>query len=368
MKELRKKKKIAFILPALNAGGAERVTLSIIKALDKEKYAPVLITFSQKGPLRNEIPSSVRLYSVDGIKLRYSVIRLMKLLAYLQVDCIFSTLDYMNFAILILKRLFRLKARIVIRESSTPSRFLERYPGYKARLYKLLYRLLYPGADLIIAQCDNMRQDLIKHFGIRPAKIVRIYNPVDTSVVLAKANAFFPEVYKHSKVNIVAVGRLAPAKGYDLLLKAFRCLLDYEPKAHLYIIGEGPLKTELTVLCRKLRLESKVSFLGYLDNPYPYIRHADLYVLSSRWEGFPNTLLEALVCGAKVVATDCDSGPREILGDEKYGMLAGIDELSLCRKMRQYLKADNRTSNRGSDFSLEKIIVKYQRAFDRVLS
>jgi len=370
MKEINKKikKKIAFILPSLNVGGAERVTLSIIKALDKDKYTPILITFNSKGPLHKEIPSSVRLYSVEGMRLRYSIIRLVKLIVHLQADCIFSTLGYVNFAILILKRLLRLKARIIIRESSTPSRVLERYPAYKARLYKLLYRRLYPWADLIIAQCDKMRQDLIKNFGIKPGKVVRIYNPVDTAVVLSKANAFFPGEYKGGRINIAAVGRLVPAKGYDLLLRAFCRLLEYEPKAHLYIIGDGPLKIELAELCRSLRLEKKVSFLGYLDNPYPYIMHADLYVLSSRWEGFPNTLLEALVCGAKVVATDCDSGPREILGDEKYGMLARVDVLSLCMKMKQYLKANNRTSNRGFDFSLERIIGKYQRVFDRVLS
>jgi len=369
LSEKKKKKRIAFILPSLNLGGAERVTLSIIKALDKDKYAPVLITFNSKGPLRKEIPSSVRLYSVEGIRLRYSVIRLMKLLAHMQPDCIFSTFGYVNFAILILKRLLRLKARIIIRESSTPSRVLESYPAYKARLYSLLYRLLYPKADLIIAQCDNMRQDLIRNFGISPWKVVRIYNPVDTALVLSKANAFFPEEYNSGRINIAAVGRLVPAKGYDLLLRAFCCLLEYEPNAHLYIVGDGPLKKDLTGLCRSLKLENKVSFLGYLDNPYPYIRHADLYVLSSRWEGFPNTLLEALVCGTKVVATDCESGPREILLDEKYGMLARAnDELSLCMKMKQYLKAESRTSKRGFDFSLERIIEKYQRAFDRVLS
>lgn len=368
IKDKKAKKKIAFILPSLSVGGTERVTLSIIKALDKNKYVPVIITFNSKGPLHSEIPSSIRLYTIEGMRLRYSIIRLVKLLVQLQVDCIFSTLVYVNFVILILKRLLRLKAKIIIREASTPSRVLEHYPAYKAWLYRLLYRRLYPCADLVIAQCDGMRQDLIKHFGIKPQKIVRIYNPVDTAAVLSKAEAFYPEEYKLGRINITAVGRLAPAKGFDLLLKAFNRLLEYEPKAHLYIIGDGPLKKELLGLCRSLGLKKKVSFLGHLDNPYPYIRHADLYVLSSRWEGFPNTLLEALVCGTKVVATDCDSGPREILGDEKYGMLASIDELSLCMKMKQYLKADNRTSNRGFDFSLERIIIIYQRAFDRVLS
>lgn len=363
----KKRKKIAFILPSLEAGGAERVTLSIIKALDRNKYAPVLIALNSKGPLRREIPSGTWLYTLDCERLRYSIFRLVRLLRELRPDCIFSTLGHINFAILILKPLLR--ARVIIRESSTPSRFLGSFPAFKARLYKLLYRLLYPRADLIIAQCDNMRKDLIKHFGIKPAKIVRIYNPVDIDAVLSKADMFIPREYAAGNLNIVAVGRMVEAKAYDLLIKAFCRLLKHRPDARLFIIGDGPLRKELIELCSRLGLEERVTLLGFLENPYPYIKHADLYVLSSRWEGFPNTLLEALVCGVKVVATDCESGPKEILGAESYGLLARVDdENSLCEKMLQCINMPSKTGTRGRDFGLEKIIGLYQKAFDRVLS
>jgi len=367
--KVRKKKKIAFILPSLNIGGAERVTLSVIKALDKSKYDPVLITFNSEGPLKKEVPPDVRLYSIGSKRLRYSVIKMIKLLRRLKADCIFSTLGYVNFLVLLLKRLPGLKAKIIIREASTPTMVLKTFPAWKARLYKLLYRLLYPGADLIIAQCDNMRKDLIKNFGLKPGKIVRIYNPVDTDAVLSGADMFIPEEFKSDEINIVAVGRLTEAKGYDILLKAFARLVKFRPEAHLYIIGDGLLKQKLICISRELKLEGKVTFLGFLNNPYPYLKHADLYVLSSRWEGFPNTLLEALVCKTKVVATDCESGPREILKDEKYGLLAKVDdEVSLYEKMMQYLELPNRTSDRGKDFSVAKIHRRYQKAFERVLS
>lgn len=363
------KKKIAFILSALDAGGAEKVTLSVIKELDRKKYVPVLITLKAKGPLIKDVPSQVRLYAIEASRLRYSIIKLIKLLKHLKPDCIFSTFGYVNFAVLLLKILAGIKAKIIIREASTPSKALKLFPAYKARLYIFLYRLLYPMADLIIAQCDNMRRDLIRNFGIKPGKIVRIYNPVDTNYVLSRAGLFIPNEFSSSEINIVAVGRLAEAKGYDILLKAFHKLIKLEPKVHLYIIGDGPLRKELYKLCRSLRLDKKVTFMGFLDNPYPYIKHADLYVLSSRWEGFPNTLLEALVCGVKTVATDCESGPREILGNEKYGLLAKVeDESSLCEKMWQYLHSENRTADREKDFSTERIIGQYQKAFDRVLS
>jgi len=363
------KKKIAFILPSLNYGGAEKVSLALIKALDRKRYVPVLIILNPEGPLRNEIPKGVRAYTIRAGRLRYSLVRLIKLLMRLKADCIFSTLGYVNFAILIIKHLARLKAKIIVREATTPSKALAVLPAYKALLFKIMYRLIYPMADLIIAQSDNMRKNLIKNFGIRPDKIVRIYNPVDANKVLAGANAFIPQEYDCSEINIVAVGRLVEAKGYDVLLKAFGRLLQSEPKAHLYIIGDGPLRNRLESLCKSLIAEKKISFLGFRENPYPYMKHADLYVLSSRWEGFPNTLLEALVCGTKVVATDCESGPGEILAGGKYGLLARVDdEYSLCAKMKEYLNMESKTAGRGMDFAVEKIIVRYQRAFDRVLS
>lgn len=363
------KKIIAFIIPALNIGGAEKVTLSIIKNIDKKRYTPVLITMNSQGPLKNEIPSDVKLYDIDSLRFRYSVIRLMKLLKHLQPDCIFSTLSYASFIIIILKKLLGLRAKIIVRESSTVSCVLKQLPPYKARLFSLLYKKLYPIADMIIAQCENMKMDLLELLNINPEKIVRIYNPVDIDTVLTKANAFIPPEYKADELNLVATSRLVESKGGDILLKAFNRLLKYKPTAHLYIIGDGPFKYKMMSICQRLRLEQKVTFMGLQINPYPYVKNADLFILSSRFEGFPNSLLEALVCGAKVVATDCESGPREILGDEEYGLLAKVnDEKSLCRKMKEYLEIESKTGNRGSDFSIDKIIEQYHRVFDSVLS
>ena len=101
-----------------------------------------------------------------------------------------------------------------------------------------------------------------------------------------------------------------------------------------------------------------------MENPYPYIKSADLFVLSSKWEGFPNTLLEALACGKKVVATDCESGPKEILGEEQYGLLANVDDpLSLSEKIKNYLSIENKNGNRAEDFNIQKIIKQYEMLF-----
>lgn len=363
------KKVIAFILPTLNVGGAERVTLSIIKRLDTERYTPVLITMNAEGPLRSELPSYVHTYVVESTRLRYSVLKLIKLIKHIQPACIFSTLRYVNFVILMLKKLLGLNAKIIIRESSTVSMVLKQMPAYKAKIYTILYKRLYPKADLIIAQCNNMREDFIRLFHINPQKIIRIYNPVDINTVVSKSEEFIPWEFIKGELNIVAVGRLVELKGYDVLLKAFSILIKYKPQAHLYIIGDGPLRTKLMSLCKSLGLNQQVTFTGFISNPYPYISHCDLYVLSSKWEGFPNALLEALVLGAKVVATACESGPAEVLGDEEYGLLAKVcDEQSLCEKMLQYIDMESKTGDRGKYFSIDRIYSQYQKAFDSVLS
>lgn len=358
------KKTIVFIIPSLNVGGAEKITLNILKKIDRDSYILKLIVINYEGSLINEVPKDVEIIRLKNKRLRYSLYKISVELIKLKPDFIFTTLGYVNIAIIFIKKLLGLNSKIIVREASTPSKYLSNLPSFKASIYAFLYRTFYPKAEIIVAQCDNMKTDLVKKFGIKPDKITRIYNPVDITDILQKSEEFIPLEYDNTKINIVAVGRLVEAKGYDILLKAFRKLSKIEANIHLYIIGDGPLRDKLESLSIELGLETKVDFLGFLNNPYPYIKNSNLYVLSSKWEGFPNTLLEALVCNTKVVATNCESGPKEIIKDELYGLLADVNDAeSLCNKMYEYLKIDNKSNNRAEVFGIERIIEQYQILF-----
>jgi glycosyltransferase involved in cell wall biosynthesis len=136
---------------------------------------------------------------------------------------------------------------------------------------------------------------------------------------------------------------------------------DY-PNVHLTILGEGELENTLKKQAIDLDIVDHVSFLGFVDNPYPYYYYSDTYILSSRWEGFPNTLLEALACGTKVVATNCKSGPNEIIGNNEYGILAEVSNIeSLSTSIIRSINGSNKSNNRGEHFEVSKIIKEYEK-------
>lgn len=359
------KKKLIFIIPTLDIGGAEKVTMNILRKMDASRNQIKLIVLDGNGPLKNIVPKHVELIVVSSKRLRYAMFKISRLLVKNRPDYIFSTIGHLNLALIFIKRVLLLKSKIIIREASTPSKYLGRMNRINSMIYYKLYRYLYPQADKIVAQCDSMKKDLVENMGIPISKIVRIYNPIDIEDIKNKADEYYPREYNINTINIISVGRLVEAKGYDTLLKAFKILVENnDSPLHLYIVGEGPKKVELTDLSKNLKISDKVSFLGFMENPYPYIKSADLFVLSSKWEGFPNTLLEALACGKKVVATDCESGPKEILGEEQYGLLANVDDpLSLSEKIKNYLSIENKNGNRAEDFNIQKIIKQYEMLF-----
>jgi glycosyltransferase involved in cell wall biosynthesis len=242
--------------------------------------------------------------------MRYSLPSIIRLVRKVRPHTILSTVMYLNVMVMLGRRFFPSRPRILLREAVLPSAFLAhdtRYP----RLWKWLYRTLYPKAEQIICLFDGMVDDLAQNFGIPSNKLVRIHNPVDIAKVRSLANdSQFP--YSGPGPNLVAVGRLQHQKAYDVLLRAFPAVLQAVPGARLAILGEGPLEADLKARARTLGVDHAVDFMGFQANPWPYIKHAHLFVLASRFEGLPNVVLESLALGTPVVATDCPGGIRDI--------------------------------------------------------
>jgi glycosyltransferase involved in cell wall biosynthesis len=211
-----------------------------------------------------------------------------------------------------------------------------------------------------------MREEIIRYARVDASKVVTIRNPVNVASIsrLSETDNPFEEAGAGAK-HIVAVGRLEHQKGFDILIDAFALFLSRHPESLLYLAGEGTLRTALQEQAEKLGIADRVRFIGYQDNPYPLMRYADLFVLASRFEGFPNVLLEALACKAKVVAADCPNGPREILSRIEYGLLVQPeDPRSLADGMLRSLDTEQIGSEgykRAIDYDCRVITSKYEK-------
>jgi glycosyltransferase involved in cell wall biosynthesis len=235
---------------------------------------------------------------------------IVKLSRQVMPDTILSTVIFLNAMLMLARPFLSGKPRILLRESSLPSAFLAQV-ARNPRILKWMYRVLYPKADQIICLCDAAINDMVEHLGISRDKLVRIYNPVDVEMVRRLAEGA-KSPYSGPGPHVMAMGRLQFEKAYDVLLRAFSSVLKAFPGARLTILGEGPLETQLKKQAVELGVDHAVAFPGFQKNPWPYMKHANLFVLASRFEGLPNALLEVLVLGVPVVATDCPGGVREI--------------------------------------------------------
>lgn len=352
--------------PTLSGGGAERVMLNLFHSLGRETVDPVFVAADLTGPLAKQLRPDEDVVDLGVKRIRYVIPKLLKEIRARKPDVVLSTFERLNFALLLAKPFLRRNTKVVIREVNLPSKILASYSPVRRFVYRNLYKRLYKRADRIVAQSEQMREEIIRYAAVDASRVVTIHNPVDVASIarLSESDNPFEEAGADVK-NIVAVGRLEHQKGFDILIDAFSLFLRRQPDARLYLAGEGTLRSALQQQAEKLGIADRVRFIGYQDNPYPLMKYADLFVLASRFEGFPNVLLEALACNAKVVAADCPNGPREILSRIEYGLLVQPeDPRSLAEGMLRSLDTEqigSESYKRALDYDCSVITGKYEK-------
>jgi len=319
------KKKIAFFMANLIVGGAERVTVNIIKQLDKEKFDIFLIMVSQNGILLEEIPSHVKILDLNSTKTLFSIFKFRKMIQRVEPDIIYSTMIHTSIAQYIALLGIKNKPFIVLRNATSP-KLLAQEGGHK-KSWRLLFKRAYQSANKILAQTPEMKEELILYYNLLPEKIDIFVNPLDEDEINNKTNRI-SNPFDHEKINVVAAGRLTYAKAFDTLLDAFALVVKKNSNFVLHIIGREDGERELLLKKQKeLNLENNVKFLGFQSNPYHFFSFSDLFVLSSRREGLPNAVLENLYLKKPIVATRCIPFISTLIEDGENGFLVDVDNI-----------------------------------------
>jgi glycosyltransferase involved in cell wall biosynthesis len=356
----RPKKKILFVMAGLNLGGAHVVTLTLLKNLSREKFDLSLAVVVSEGPHKSLIPSDIPVTFLNCSRVRESFIPLIKLIRREKPETIMVTIGYMAFVILMARPFLPSPLRIIVGETGVVSKMM----GVELpKWHRYLYQYLYPFADLIICPSIGARDDLKQFLNIGDVKLLTIYNPIDVDGILASASqADNPFKDTGPGPHIVAAGRLHPVKRFDFLLDSLARFQARQEKGQLWILGSGTLLNELESRCRLLSISPSVHFMGFQENVFVWFKHADLVVVCSMYESLCNTLLEALVCGSRVLAVDSPGGIREVMSlTGNTGSLVPRDKFTIEEGLMGKPPRVGTVDTIREYFGVEKIVNAYEK-------
>ena len=361
---------IAFIIPDLKGGGAQKMMINLANEFSTRGHQVDLVLVNQSGIYKDDINPSVRIIDFKKPRVFQSIPALVHYIQDEVPDVMISALFHMNLAAIIARIWARSpKVRLVISERNHLSRRLSEMSGINQKFLRFMVKLFYPKADKIIGISNGVCDDLKNLIQVQDTeKIQTIYNPVVTdqfeSLLSENVFAVFPE---NSGLKLITSGRLVAQKDYPTLFQAVALYKQKYGPVHLAILGEGILKSELEALAQRLDLVENISFLGFVDNSLAYMKQADMFVMSSAWEGFCNVIVEALYCGLKIVSTNCPSGPAEILDNGKYGTLVPVGDSEALKEAIYAVKDQNvqpdHQKQRALGFTVQHKADEFQKVF-----
>ena len=362
--------KITLVIYAMGLGGAQRVMSILANYWATHGWEVTLITLSGKSrPSFYHLESQIKLVQLGIIgdspnfwqilRTGWHRIRLLRAaIVASQPDVAISFLNTVNVFTLIAT--WDLNIPIIVSEHS--------YPAFADvnHWWQVLVKVIYRRADLVTLLTESALAFYPAERGYRSLVMA---NPVITPVTEITTTQLVPSP------TVMAIGRLHSVKGFDLAIAAFAKLRTKYPDWHLTILGEGPNRGELEELRSKLHLTDCVHFLGQVQNVNAHLRQAEIFLLSSRFEGFPMALCEAMACGLPVVATDCLSGPREIITDGVDGILVAMEDVDALAHGLDLLMSDpvkRHQLGRAAPqilerFGLEQVMDKWKGAIDGVI-
>ncbi|MBD2248420.1 glycosyltransferase [Nostoc sp. FACHB-888] len=359
-------KRLTIFVHRLYGGGAERAMLNLARGFSQQGIQVDLVLLQVEGTYLSQLPPEVRVVNLGGGRLWQCFPALVRYFQREQPSVMLSTLDDTNIAALCARRLAGSKTRLVVNVQNTISQDAKNATQLKTRIMPQLVRWFFPWSDAVVPVSQGVAEDLVQ-IGVSVERIQVIPNPVVTPNVFQKAQeeVDHPWFVPGQPPVILGVGRLNKQKDFPTLLRAFAQLRRRCP-SRLVILGddEGE-EASLKKLIQELGLTEDVDLPGFVSNPYAYMARSAVFVLSSLFEGLPSVLIEAMAVGTPVVATNCKSGPLEILENGKYGKLVAVGDASgLGTAILETLESpldSNVLQQRGKEFSLERSLEEYSQ-------
>ncbi|WP_292979166.1 glycosyltransferase [Nitrosomonas sp.] len=319
---------VSLFVPSLRGGGAERAMVTLANGFADRGLKVDLVLARAEGPYLSEVSSNVRVVDLRSRRVLASLPGLVRYLRKVRPEAMLSALNHANVIAIMACLLSRITTRLVVSEHSNLSMSSSKPQNWRARIVLPLMRMSYRKAGGVVAVSRGVADDLAKTIDLPRDRISVVYNPVVTPELIEKSGMplSHPWLGEGRPPVILGVGRLTRAKDFATLISAF-ARVHAQRECRLVILGEGELRGELEQLVTSLGIEGSVQLPGFAENPFAWMGCVRLFVLSSRWEGLPTVLIEAMACGTAVVSTNCRSGPDEILEGGKWGRLVPVGDV-----------------------------------------
>lgn len=363
------KKKLAFYLFCINGNGQAKVMLDIAGGLAKRGHS---VDFYYV-----KMDNSVYMRHYDGIISYHSlststrwgaILSLRKVLSNSEYDFVFTAGNDNNCSIILAKLFKKINTKIIITEHNSLSNVVQKSKKILAKFLPYFVRILYGYSNALVSVSNGIKDEIENKFKVKNPYSTVIFNPVvDNKLHGLKNNTPIHPWFDGSYKVFLGVGRLAIQKDFSSLIKAFSLIKD-NPSYKLIILGEGEERVNLEYLINELNISNQVDLLGRVDNPYAYMSASNVFVLSSKFEGLPTVLIEALACDMTIVSTDCPHGPSEILENGKWGYLVPVDDVyALSNAMKTALDKPINGSIRAGFFSYNNSIDCYENLLKELI-
>lgn len=362
--------KVVFYQGALDHSGAVKSTLKIASGVSKVLMGEVLLVTGMVAD-QHDFDTNIPVINFNK-RVRFQLFDLISYIRKERPDVIISSIPSSSLMAYLGVLFSRSKSRLIVVERTSPTIEVQLHKSWINRFYTVLRKFVYRRVDAVVAVSNGVKGELIELVGLEEHLIDVIYNPAITGEKLSSGRSEVSHKWIAQDIPlIVGLGRLVAQKDFATLIRAFG-KIQSKIDSRLIIIGEGEERETLEKLIQELHLADKVELAGFKPNPYPYLRKADLFVLSSAWEGLPNALLEAMAFGTSVVSTNCKSGPDEILENGTIAPLVPVGDVdAMAVSMISVLNNPQDSKilmDRANMFNEEQSILQYKELIEKLLS